>query len=61
MKGKSTLRGKEWRSNPPARPLKRVRCIDQEFNLVKDIDIARNMFLGMEPMLAFGMVDERKL
>jgi ribose transport system ATP-binding protein len=38
-----------------------LRFIYQELNLVKDIDVARNMFLGMEPMLPFGMVDERKL
>ena len=38
-----------------------LRFIYQELNLVKDVDIARNMFLGMEPMLPFGMVDERKL
>jgi ribose transport system ATP-binding protein len=47
--------------SPRAAIEKGLRFIYQELNLVKDIDIARNMFLGMEPMLAFGTVDEMKL
>jgi ribose transport system ATP-binding protein len=47
--------------SPHAAIEKGLRFIYQELNLVKDIDIARNMFLGMEPMLPFGMVDEVKL
>jgi ribose transport system ATP-binding protein len=47
--------------SPHAAIEKGLRFIYQELNLVKDIDVARNMFLGMEPMLPFGMVDERKL
>ncbi len=47
--------------SPHAAIEKGLRFIYQELNLVKDIDIARNMFLGMEPMLPFGMVDEAKL
>jgi ribose transport system ATP-binding protein len=40
-----------------------LRFIYQELSLVRDLDIARNMFLGMEPMLvpALGLVDEKKL
>ena len=40
-----------------------LRFIYQELNLVKEIDIARNMFLGMEPMrlTALGVVDQAKL
>jgi ABC-type sugar transport system ATPase subunit len=40
-----------------------LRFIYQELSLVKDLDIARNMFLGMEPTLAaaLGIVDERSL
>jgi len=40
-----------------------LRFIYQELSLVPDLDIARNMFLGMEPMLAasLGVVDERSL
>jgi ribose transport system ATP-binding protein len=37
-----------------------LRCIYQEINLVRRIDIARNIFLGVEPMRA-GMVDSKKL
>jgi ribose transport system ATP-binding protein len=47
--------------SPHAAIEKGLRFIYQELNLVKDLDIARNMFLGMEPMLPFGMVDEAKL
>ena len=40
-----------------------MRFIYQELNLVRELDIARNMFLGMEPMsLPFlNMVNQRKL
>ena len=40
-----------------------LRFIYQEINLVQEIDIARNMFLGMEPMRikALGFVDQKKL
>jgi ABC-type sugar transport system ATPase subunit len=37
-----------------------MRCIYQELNLVRPIDIARNIFLGIEPMRG-GMVDSRRL
>ena len=42
---------------------KGLRFIYQEINLVPEIDIARNMFLGMEPVrFAFlGLVDRKKL
>ncbi len=40
-----------------------LRFIYQEINLVQEIDIARNMFLGAEPMLikALGIIDQRTL
>ncbi len=40
-----------------------LRFIYQEINLVREIDIARNMFLGMEPMRAkwLGTIDQKKL
>ena len=39
-----------------------LRFIYQELNLVKSSDIARNMYLGQEPMLPVpGLVDEKKL
>lgn len=42
---------------------KGLRFIYQELNLVSDIDVARNMFLGIEPMhsVVLGLVDEAKL
>jgi len=40
-----------------------LRFIYQEINLVREIDIARNMFLGMEPKSIpfLGIVDQKKL
>ena len=40
-----------------------LRFIYQELNLVKDIDIARNMFLGLEPtrLAALGVVNQKVL
>ena len=40
-----------------------LRFIYQELNLVRSLDIARNIFLGKEPMLsaALGIVDAKKL
>jgi len=49
--------------SPQAAIEKGLRFIYQELNLIRDIDIARNMFLGMEPMRSavLGVVDEAKL
>ena len=38
-----------------------IRFIYQELSLAKNLDIARNMFLGMEPMHRGGVVDEKTL
>jgi ribose transport system ATP-binding protein len=38
-----------------------LRFIYQELSLVPTLDIARNMFLGVEPMRRFGLVDIPKL
>jgi ribose transport system ATP-binding protein len=38
-----------------------LRFIYQELNLVRELDIARNIFLGMEPLRSFGLVNEKKL
>jgi ribose transport system ATP-binding protein len=38
-----------------------LRFIYQELSLAKNLDIARNMFLGMEPMNRLGIVDEKTL
>jgi len=37
-----------------------MRFIYQELNLVRDLDIARNIFLGLEPT-RFGTIDKKKL
>jgi len=49
--------------SPHAAIEKGLRFIYQELNLIRDIDIARNMFLGMEPMRPGmpGVVDQAKL
>jgi ribose transport system ATP-binding protein len=38
-----------------------IRVIYQELSLAKNLDIARNIFLGMEPMLAPGIVNQNEL
>jgi ribose transport system ATP-binding protein len=38
-----------------------LRFIYQEINLVRQLDIARNMFLGMEPMRMPGIIDQKRL
>jgi len=38
-----------------------LRFIYQELNLVRTLDIARNLFLGMEPMHGAGLVDSKSL
>jgi ribose transport system ATP-binding protein len=38
-----------------------LRFIYQELNLVRTMDIARNLFLGMEPMHGAGLVDSKSL
>jgi len=38
-----------------------IRIIYQEFNLVPQLSAAENIFLGREPMRAFGFVDRRHL
>ncbi|MCX7047455.1 MAG: sugar ABC transporter ATP-binding protein [Candidatus Sumerlaeota bacterium] len=58
------IQGERVEITSPQVPLdKGLRFIYQEINLVPQIDIARNMFLGMEPMAvrALGLVDKRAL
>ncbi len=62
--GEIYIDGQKVDINSPHVAIERgLRFIYQELSLVKDIDIARNMFLGMEPMLPAvpGVVDEAKL
>ena len=53
--------GKRVKINSPQDSLALgIKVIYQELSLVKALDIARNLFLGMEPM-RFGLVDSKKL
>jgi len=59
--GEILIDGKRARINSPQDSIALgIKVIYQELSLVKDLDIARNLFLGMEPM-RFGMVDRKKL
>ena len=60
--GEIRVNGEKVAINSPQDALDQgLRIIYQELNLEKNLDIARNMFLGMEPMRGFGLVDEKKL
>jgi ribose transport system ATP-binding protein len=60
--GEIYVNGKKVDINSPQDALDRgLRFIYQELNLVREIDIARNMFLGMEPMRLPGIVNQKRL
>ena len=62
--GSISIVGKEVDLRSPHESISRgLRSIYQEINLVREIDIARNIFLGAEPILnrSFGIVDKRSL
>jgi ribose transport system ATP-binding protein len=62
--GDIEINGKRVSINCPQDALDHgLRFIYQELSLCKDLDIARNMFLGMEPMSvpALRLIDEKKL
>ncbi len=62
--GEILIEGQRVDINSPQDAIDRgLRFIYQELNLVQEIDIARNMFLGMEPMSmrALGVVNQKKL
>ena len=62
--GEILIDGEKVEINTPQDAIDRgLRCIYQELNLVQELDIARNMFLGMEPMRLpiLGIVDEKEL
>ena len=62
--GEISIEGRKVDINSPQDALDQgLRFIYQELNLVRELDIAKNMFLGMEPMsLPFlNMVNQRKL
>ena len=61
--GEIFIEGQQVDINSPQDAIDRgLRFIYQELNLVQEIDIARNMFLGMEPMSmrALAVVDQKK-
>lgn len=59
--GEILIDGKRVKINSPQDSLALgIKVIYQELSLVKTLDIARNLFLGLEPM-RFGMVDSKKL
>jgi ribose transport system ATP-binding protein len=62
--GEIYINGEKVDVDSPQDALERgLRFIYQEINLVREIDIARNMFLGMEPMRSslLGLVDQKRL
>ena len=62
--GEITFEGKKVKINSPQDSLDLgLRFIYQELSLVRDLDIARNMFLGMEPtrLAALGLVNGNAL
>ena len=62
--GEIRIQGEPMHVTSPQVPLDRgLRFIYQELNLVQEIDIARNMFLGIEPMKLglLGLVDRPTL
>ena len=64
MRGRSSSREQKVDIQSPLDALSRdLRFIYQELNLVQQMDVARNMFLGLEPELipGLGIVNKRKL
>ena len=62
--GEIFVSGERMHITSPQIPLERgLRFIYQEISLVQELDIARNMFLGMEPLKvrALGIVDQKAL
>ncbi|MGA2479975.1 MAG: sugar ABC transporter ATP-binding protein [Spirochaetia bacterium] len=62
--GEIFIKGEKVDISSPLDALNRnLRFIYQELNLVPEMDVARNMFLGLEPLLVpgLGVVNKRKL
>jgi ribose transport system ATP-binding protein len=62
--GEIIIRGQKVDISSPRDALNRnLRFIYQELNLVEQMDVARNMFLGLEPTIlrSFGLVNTKKL
>ncbi len=48
-------------NSPQAAQTLGIATVYQEFSLVPQLSVARNIFLGREPHGAFGLIDERRL
>jgi ribose transport system ATP-binding protein len=60
--GEILVKGEKVDISSPLDALNRnLRFIYQELNLVPEMDVARNMFLGVEPTLGLGIVNKRRL
>jgi ribose transport system ATP-binding protein len=60
--GEIFLHGEEvWFETPKDAQDKRISIIFQEFNLVPNLTVAQNIFLGREPVNRFGFIDKPKL
>lgn len=60
--GTIEIDGEQIAAGDPAVPLQHgVRAIYQELSLCPDLDIARNLYLGVEPRNRFGIVQTGKL
>jgi ABC-type sugar transport system ATPase subunit len=60
--GRILLDGREVRfDGPRAAEQAGIRIIHQELNLVPDLSVAANVFLGREPTRALGLLDERRM
>ena len=61
-RGKIFLNGKETTfHNPKDAQDKRIAIIFQEFNLIPNLTVAQNIFLGREPLTKLGLIDKSKL
>lgn len=60
--GETLMDGKPVRfANPAAAQEHGIATVYQEFSLVPQLSVARNIFLGREPKGAFGLIDEQRL
>ncbi|MCP5061566.1 MAG: sugar ABC transporter ATP-binding protein [Ignavibacteriae bacterium] len=60
--GKILLNGNEVKFiNPRKAENAGIAIIHQELNLVSDLNIAENIFLGREPVNSFGFIDFQKM
>ncbi|MGE0240014.1 MAG: sugar ABC transporter ATP-binding protein [Parvibaculaceae bacterium] len=60
--GEIAIDGKVVRlADPAAAQALGIATVYQEFSLVPQLSVARNIFLGREPKSAFGLIDRRRL